>query len=147
MHSRRAVASAAPKETGDQETMSFVDVTGWCPMGCGRTLHLNSESGMIACLNKACPSPLAVTKLISADRPFHLVKISRKDFSVEHPLKERAIGSLFDCSLVTWLEALDRAPVSAGFYRVSEVDPSITDLSEDEVTLDGWSFRKEPEQS
>jgi hypothetical protein len=146
MQSRRAPASAGPEETGDHNIMAFIDVSGWCPMGCGRTLHLNTESGMIACLDRACPSPLAVTKLISSETPAHLVKITRTSFSVEHPLKERAIGSLFDCSLVEWLEGLDGAPVSAGLYRVTEVEPAIESIPENEITVDGWSFRKE-EQS
>jgi hypothetical protein len=144
MQSGEGPASAGPEETGEK-FMPMIDVVGWCPMGCGRTLHVNSEAGMIACLNKSCPCPLAVTDLISVDRPFHWVKIQRTGWAVEHPLKERVTGSLFDCSLTDWLAALDRAPVSAGLYRVSEVDPSL-DLPEDEITLDGWTFQKEQEQ-
>lgn len=123
--------------------MPMIDVSGWCPMGCGRTLHLNSDSGMIACLNKECPSPLAVTKLIAADRPFHTVKIGRFDFKIEHPLSERATGSLFDCSLDAWLSGLDRAPVSAGTYRVREVEPAIDDIPDTEIAVDGWAFQEE----
>lgn len=121
--------------------MPMIDVLGYCPMGCGKTLHLNPDSGMIACLNKSCPSPLAVTKLIGADSTSHLVKIERTGWTLEHPLKERVTGSLFDCSLADWLEHLDRAPVSSGLYRVTEVDPSIENLDED-ASVDGWTFRK-----
>lgn len=118
--------------------MFMIDVAGNCPMGCGKTLHFNSDSGMISCLSKRCPSPLAVTTLLAADAPFHTVKIARTGWAVEHPLAERVTGSLFDCALTDWLTGLDRPPVSAGIYRVERTNED----NDDDQVVDGWHFEE-----
>jgi hypothetical protein len=131
-------ASAGPEESGEYKIMPFVDVTGWCPMGCGRTLHLNSDSGLIACLNKQCPHPMAVSTLIAKSPPTdHLVEIG-DGWAIEHPLWERITDRIFDCPLGIWLAAQDGAPVSGGFYRVKWVGTA----DHDGLVVGGWHFEE-----
>lgn len=129
--------------------MPMIDVMGNCPMGCGRTLHLNPDGGMIACLNKECPRPLAVTDLLVKVTTDHLVEIGPLGFTIKHPLLERIDDKLFDCPLGTWLEALDGPPVSAGLYRVRkqghDLSNAITSRADGkilQVMIDGWMFEE-----
>lgn len=95
----------------------FVDVSGYCPMGCGRTLFLGS-GGFVTCSWHKCPNPTAVTDLLDDPEHEHVVEIGATSFSVQHPLRERLEGALFECALHSRLAALDGPPATVGRYRV-----------------------------
>lgn len=119
----------------------LIDVMGNCPFGCGRTLHLNTDTGMIACLNQECPRPLSVTDLLTKITTDHLVEIDAMGFAIKHPLLERIDDKLFDCPMGAWLEGLDGPPVSAGLYRV-RVIPEEPVTGAGITMIDGWLFEK-----
>lgn len=103
--------------------MAMQDVRGYCPMGCGETLFLG-EGGYVTCSWFSCPMPDAVSRLIE-DRPEtgHIAVFADDDtFTIEHSVRERLSGSLFDCPLQKYLTSLVAAPVSPGRYRVNKYD-------------------------
>lgn len=59
----------------------------------------------------------------------HLVRFEGEGYTIQHPLRERAAGNLFDCKLHLWLSdtfygrGSEWAP---GTYRV-EWDPNVLD--------------------
>lgn len=99
----------------------FIDVAGYCPMGCGEHLHLSRDSGLISCLARDCPRPLAVTELLRDDEVEHTVLLTETSFTLKHPLRERlGEASLFNCSVHEFLQEMrpdDIAP--PGKYRVT----------------------------
>ena len=97
----------------------LIDVHGSCPMGCGRTLHLASDSGMIACTAPGCPRPSAVTDLLQDRETEHVVTFTEEGFTLRHPLKERLDEALMECDLHEELASLSWAPVPPGRYRAS----------------------------
>lgn len=90
-------------------------VKGFCPMGCGDTLTCDTD-GTILCLNEECPDDLSVTKLIAEIDTRHVARITEDNFTLQHPLRERLDGALFDCDLHSRVAALDGPPVAPGFY-------------------------------
>lgn len=129
--------------------MRLIDVQGWCPMGCGRTLHVNMDTGMIFCINKACSRPLAVTELISTEWKTHHTTVFRPGgFEIKHPLAERVTGSLLDCPLQRWLNSLEGPPVTAGTYHVEKTGHDLTNAigPDGSLTLDGWTFTEKTEE-
>jgi len=92
-------------------------VAGRCPMGCGETLFLGA-GGYVTCSLDVCPRPDAATDILADGEAHHIVKIETKAFAVQHPLRERLDGELFDCSLHGWLTALSGPPKVLGTYRV-----------------------------
>lgn len=53
----------------------------------------------------------------------HIVQLNPGDFSVEHPLIERASpGSIHDCALVKYLYSLSAPPQAVGRWRVIDND-------------------------
>jgi len=110
-------------------------VKGKCPMGCGETLHVSSSSGVIDCVDPGCPMPGAVTELLKDPQTVHNVRVDPTGFAIQHPMAERIGLALFDCDLQVWLEALHEAPVSAGLYRVEQVDED-----HDGQVIGGWHF-------
>lgn len=96
------------------------DVAGFCPMGCGQTLALlGGLSHVITCLNDSCPRPSAASKILADNEYGHLVNLTRGDFSIVHPLRERLEASLLDCELNEFLGELAGPPQNPGRYRVT----------------------------
>lgn len=93
-------------------------VRGRCPMGCGDTLFLGS-GGYVTCSWIKCPNPTAMADLMldHAD-PWHTVVIDEATFVIEHPMRERLHGALFECPLHAHMAALDGPPRVPGRYRV-----------------------------
>lgn len=110
-----------------------VDVAGFCPMGCGRTLFLG-EGGHVTCSVIECPNPTAVTDLLHDSETEHVVDFTDKGFSILHPLRERLEddnGGLWGCTLHQYVQALDGPPVQPGRYRA-------------QLIADAWSWQKLP---
>lgn len=95
-------------------------VKGHCPMGCGQTLVVTG-SGHIVCFDADCPRPHAVTELLMDVETEHLVEVQEESFAVQHPLRERLDGGLFDCRLFDDILITFGQPADAmdlGRYRV-----------------------------
>lgn len=86
----------------------------------------------IRCSRIECPDPLAWMKLMQQEvEVHHLVKFDDEGYTVQHPLRERAVGNLFDCKLHLRLgdESYRRdSEWAPGTYRV-EWDPGAPDRS------------------
>jgi hypothetical protein len=93
-----------------------VDVAGFCPMGCGRTLFLG-EGGHVTCSVIECPNPTAVTDLLHDAETEHVVVFHDVGWSITHPLRERLDGDLSGCALHQFLEGLYGPPILPGRYR------------------------------
>lgn len=97
------------------------DVAGYCPMGCGQTLVLG-EGGHVTCSWARCPRPAAVDELLSDRETEHIVRLDAYTFAVEHPLRERLDGELFDCALHAAIATAEEPPEAPGRYRVRAFD-------------------------
>lgn len=95
----------------------MADVSGYCPMGCGKTLFVGS-GGYITCSWIDCPKPDAVSILLEEDEHEHVVVFTRKGWTIQHPLRDRVEGVLFDCPATKECEAIRLAP-APGTYRMS----------------------------
>lgn len=104
-------------------------VVGNCPMGCGQTLLLG-EGGHITCSLLGCPRPTAVDELLDDGETEHIVEFRNDNFSMQHPLRERLDGALYDCDLHISIAALDGPPVRPGRYCAWWSDD------------DGWQYAK-----
>lgn len=93
-------------------------LAGNCPMGCGRTLF-RDVGGRISCSMYGCSRRTAVDELLADGETEHLVRLDEDGFSVQHPLRERLDGLLFDCDLPARIAALDGPPRRPGLYRVT----------------------------
>lgn len=101
-------------------------------MGCGQTLVLAASSPQlgslrtIACSWPDCPDSEAVNKILGDRETEHILVLGRgvgQPFQLQHPLRERIDGELFDCELHRWLRE-NAAPVEEpGRYRVSVHHP------------------------
>lgn len=87
----------------------------YCPMGCGETLY--ASAGTLNCSNEDCPRPTAADEILSDPETEHIVELTNYDFSMQHPLRERLEGELFDCPLARLLRSSSRPPASPGRYR------------------------------
>jgi hypothetical protein len=96
----------------------MMDVEGLCPMGCGKTLHVNTGNGVVHCIERRCPDPDAVTKLLGNEQSVHHVVNMRSDggFTMKHPLRERLEDELFECELHELLASAP--PPLSGKYLV-----------------------------
>jgi len=92
-------------------------VKGYCPFGCGETLFLGN-GGHITCALIGCPDPGAVDQILSNRETEHIVVFNEKNWSCQHPLRERLHGDLFGCELVAYLSERGGPPVKTGRYRV-----------------------------
>lgn len=90
-------------------------------MGCGETLELDS-SGKVRCSNKDCKKRYAVASIIADSETEHIVRIEKHSFSVQHPLRERLNGDLFNCQVHASLKALGGPPKPVGVYRLMSGD-------------------------
>jgi hypothetical protein len=94
-----------------------MEILGYCPMGCGRSLTLG-EAGAVVCAGPGCPRPDAVTEILRDSETEHVAVITDEGFTLRHPLRERLGDALMSCSLHEYLQ--DPAlPVAPGRYRVS----------------------------
>lgn len=95
------------------------DIIGtYCPMGCGKTLHL-MESGMIQCLAEGCPRPDAAQKILSSPETDDIVVFGYDSFTVLHPIRER-LGDLWACQVHEACTRLDGPPAGKpGSYRAT----------------------------
>lgn len=106
--------------------MSERKVAGNCPMGCGETLFLGN-GGHVTCGLVGCPNPTAVDTVLAERETEHVVVFTLDGFSIQHPLRERVMGEMFNCGLHEHCLSLDGPPAYPGRYRALE-------------TSDGWRF-------
>ncbi|HXS32224.1 MAG TPA: DUF6085 family protein [Solirubrobacterales bacterium] len=95
----------------------MINVRGHCPIGCGETLFVGG-GGHVTCSYETCPRPAAVDELLAERETEHIVVFTPTNFSIQHPLRERLDGELFDCELHAHLSNLGGPPVAPGRYRV-----------------------------
>lgn len=95
-------------------------VAGYCPMGCGRTLFVAS-GGHITCRFAACPNPTAVDDLLDERETEHIVHIDNNTWRMQHPLRERLDGNLFECAAHVYFSELDGPPRKPGRYRMASL--------------------------
>lgn len=96
------------------------DLLGFCPMGCGKTLHA-TEGGFITCLAPGCERPTAVTELLRLrDVIEHRVTFKAKHFQVIHPLRERFGDLVGSCPLDDHLKGLLCPPKPPGVYLAEQ---------------------------
>lgn len=88
-------------------------------MGCGETLFVG-EGGYVTCSFSECPHPTAMFEVMDESETEHVVKVDAEGFSIQHPLRERLNGELFDCRLHAWMRKQGGPPVRPGRYRASE---------------------------
>jgi hypothetical protein len=91
-------------------------VTGYCPMGCGRTLFL-ADGGYVTCSYIHCPRRGAVADLLADREISHIVQLGEDTFTVRHPLRERLDDALMTCTLHEHIAGLAGPPVQPGRYR------------------------------
>lgn len=100
-----------------------MNIHGYCAMGCGETLQSDSE-GIIECTSPECPNPGITDALLQVTmQAHHMVLVNADTFVIEHPIRERADGSLFGCeshSQVQWM--LDNGVYSPGLYRFEIIE-------------------------
>ncbi|MEV1295803.1 DUF6085 family protein [Pseudonocardia sp. NPDC049635] len=96
--------------------MQSTEVTGYCPMGCGRTLFL-AAGGRVTCRHVDCPAPCAVDDLLDDRETEHVVEFADTVFTVRHPLRERLGDQLMACELHQYIADLPGPPVVPGRYR------------------------------
>ena len=117
--------------TSPNDTSVSLDVAGYCPMGCGRTLFLGS-GGHVTCSLTVCPRPTAVDDLLEDQETEHIVVFEVARFTVRHPLRERLDDALMTCQLHEQLSMLGGPPVRPGRYRAREMPG----------TVDGYSWQE-----
>lgn len=72
-------------------------IEGYCPMGCGETLHV--ESFRIVCGDKDCPNPVSVSTILDDPETEHIVTLTSNNFAIKHPPRERIGDKISDCDL------------------------------------------------
>lgn len=95
----------------------MTNVKGYCPMGCGKTLFVAS-GGFVTCSWCECPNPGAATDILGISETEHIVLLGEETFTVQHPLRERLNGDLWECRLHSHLVSLNGPPAIPGRYRV-----------------------------
>ncbi|AON96942.1 hypothetical protein BI081_gp165 [Mycobacterium phage Tonenili] len=79
-------------------------VDGYCP-ACGRkSLGVRTsairEGSELRCFYPDCPDPEVVAKLLSDPEIHHVLEVKEGGrWTLQHPLRERIEGGLFDCPL------------------------------------------------
>lgn len=96
---------------------------GYCPMGCGETLVVHTGTGNITCAATGCPDRDALAKILADPETEHVAVFDDTGFSVQHPLRERIDGELFDCDLWERLRNLSGPPDGQGRFRVTVREP------------------------
>lgn len=91
-------------------------IEGYCP-ACGKASLFRGDGGHITCGVIECPDPCIVDKILSDRETEHIVVFRPEGFDIQHPLRERADGKLFDCDLLQHCSNLDGPPTATGRYR------------------------------
>ncbi|AER25763.1 hypothetical protein MOMOMIXON_199 [Mycobacterium phage MoMoMixon] len=100
-------------------------VDGHCP-ACGRkSLGVRTsairEDSELRCFYPDCPDPEAVAKLLSDPEIHHVLEVKEGGiWTLQHPLRERIDGGLFDCPLAAVLaqKFAFNSPPEPGRYRM-----------------------------
>ena len=99
-------------------------VKGNCPMGCGGTLFLGS-GGYVTCAWSRCPNPTAMADLmLDHAEAHHVVNVGDETWTIQHPMRERLNGELFECPLHTFMAGLSGPDRKPGRYIVHGNDPA-----------------------
>lgn len=96
-------------------------------MGCGPHLHL-MPAGVLKCLNRSCPRPMAAHELLSESESEHTVMFDDEEFTVRHPLRERldAADELFSCPVHAMCSNLPGPPGGmTGRYRATLINGAL----------------------
>lgn len=93
-----------------------MEIDGYCPMGCGKTLFVG-DGGYITCSFVECPRREAAAQLLEDRETEHLVTFGQVGFTVRHPLRERLDDALMSCQLHEHIAGLSGPPVQPGRYR------------------------------
>ena len=96
----------------------MINITGYCPMGCGKTLFVG-DGGYVTCSLIGCPEPAAVSDILDDRESEHVVNFDENTFTVRHPLRERLEDKLMQCELHDWIWNLDGPPSKPGLYRAT----------------------------
>jgi|SRR5690349_4052702 len=102
-------------------------VLGYCP-ACGGhdTLRLVPGQGYVRCSADDCPDPDAVSDLLDPPEGMHirdhLVKLTRDQVNVQHPMIERIEGELFGCAVASAIIEAGRSALEDGTYAVQVTD-------------------------
>jgi hypothetical protein len=91
-------------------------VQGRCPWCGGNSLFLGS-GGYVTCSHSECDNPSGITDLLDGETE-HIVVLRDNDFTIQHPMRERLAGELFECGLHGYLGNLGGPPRVPGRYRV-----------------------------
>jgi hypothetical protein len=102
-------------------------VNGFCPMGCGETLWLDTH-GYVTCQNVECERPRAASELLALPAD-HFVTFDDFGFTVEHPMRERVLGTMPKCEVHAALRKLQGPPVPNGRYKVTKREHDATSES------------------
>lgn len=112
-----------------------LDVSGYCPMGCGSTLFVGS-GGYITCSYIHCPRPDAVADLLADRETEHVVRFDENGFTIRHPLRERLDDKLLTCDLHTVCATLPGPPPRLGTYRAGKA-----------LDISPWSWQRVEDSS
>jgi hypothetical protein len=98
------------------------DVLGFCPQGCGQTLHVMA-TGAVLCLHRDCPDPQSVHTILSGQETEHTIRFTNEVWTVLHPLRERAGDALEACPVSLWVSRTiaqhpERFPVKESRWRL-----------------------------
>jgi hypothetical protein len=102
-----------------------IRVEGNCPMGCGRTLHVEeaTAANKVICWGAECSDPLAAHKILGDSETEHVVRFDGGGFTVRHPLRERLGDELMNCRLHLFCVSLPGPPEGRpGTFRAWETD-------------------------
>jgi len=99
-------------------------VAGYCPMGCGQTLYVDieQEPTQVLCVEGDCPRNDAMSLIMGNPETEHVVDFQADGYTVQHPLRERILGHLFDCPLFEQLSSIPNMRWQ-GKFRVTTGDP------------------------
>ena len=100
--------------------MTVPRVAGKCPMGCGETLILGT-GGHVTCSYLGCPRPAAPDELLHLHDD-HVMEVGERSFTIEHPTRERLVGTMHECPAHSWARKLPGPAVRPGRYRMVEAD-------------------------
>jgi hypothetical protein len=78
-------------------------------------------AGEITCGVPDCPNPRSIYDVLAEEQHEHRVRFFDGHFIVQHPLRERVEGTLFDCSINDWILLEEDLPVK-GEFRATRHD-------------------------
>lgn len=95
-------------------------VAGCCPQGCGETLQRRGSDGVVWCGARDCPRPDSVHLVLQDPETEHVVSVGEFGYTIQHPLRERVHGALFECSVHADVSnTVDERMGEPGRYRVT----------------------------